>query len=159
MPFSSLNTDKNLVRQGVRGNAAKVHPFDQTPAPMPLLHHCGAGEPSHPLGFVIGCGGAGCNALHSLPHLSRFEPVAVNDMPSTAMAGIPKPLLLGKWKLRGLAEIDDSMMRELRSDEEKKLAGFLGNPDLVFIVAGLGREMGSWAPGATAVGPGRPGAV
>ena len=148
-----------MVRQGVRGNAAKVHPFDQTPAPMPLLHHCGAGEPSHPLGFVIGCGGAGCNALHSLPHLSRFEPVAVNDMPSTAMAGIPKHLLLGKWKLRGLAEIDDSMMRELRSDEEKKLAGFLGNPDLVFIVAGLGREMGSWAPGATAVGPGRPGAV
>ena len=112
---------------------------------MPLLHHCGAGEPSHPLGFVIGCGGAGCNALHSLPHLSRFEPVAVNDMPSTAMAGIPKHLLLGKWKLRGLAEVDDSVMRELRSDEEKKLAEFLGKPDLVFVLAGLGGEMGSWA--------------
>ena len=111
---------------------------------MPLLHHCGAGEAVHPLGFVIGCGGAGCNALHCLPHLQRFEPVAVNDMPSTAMAGIARHLLVPRWKLRGLAEVDDTVMRELRSDEEKKLAEFLGSPDLVFVMAGLGGEMGSW---------------
>ena len=112
---------------------------------MPLLHHFGAGEPNHPLGFVVGCGGAGCNALHALPHLNRFEPVSVNDLPTTAMAGIAKHLLIPKWKLRGLAEVDDSIMRELRSEEEKKLAEFLGHPDLVFVVAGLGGEMGSWA--------------
>lgn len=112
---------------------------------MPLLHHCGSGEPNHPIGYVVGCGGAGCHALHSVPHLSRFEPVAVNDLPHPSMAGIPKRLMISKEGLRGLAEVDDSVLRELRSEGEKRLADLLGRPDLVFVVAGLGGEMGSWA--------------
>lgn len=110
----------------------------------------GQGEPARARVVVVGCGGAGCSVLSQVPPDLGATRVAANDTVHRSMAGIDAKLLLPREGLEGLAEIDESVVKQLVSPDEKGIAGAVLNHDLAVPIAGLGGDFGG--PAAALVG-------
>lgn len=110
----------------------------------------GQGEPERARIAVVGCGGAGCNALAQVPPDLGVTRVAANDAVHRSMAGIAARLILPREGLAGLAAIDESLVKTLTSPDEKAIAGSILNHDLIVPIAGLGGDFGG--PAAALVG-------
>lgn len=116
---------------------------------MPEVRALGAGS-ERPRALLVGCGGAGCNALRAVPVDARIGLLAVNDLPHHSLAGIRRRLVLDKGGLRALASLDDKAVKTLVTTPEQAVAVELGDAEWVVPVAGLGGEMGSWGAGLVA---------
>jgi cell division protein FtsZ len=103
-----------------------------------------------PRTLVVGCGGAGCNAIGVGAEDPGLDFLAVNDLPHRAFAVIKRRMLLPKEGLRGVAALDEKAVNTLATTSEQMLAMELGDAELVVPVAGLGGEMGGWGAGLVA---------
>jgi cell division protein FtsZ len=110
---------------------------------VPELRRFGAGT-ERPRTLVVGCGGAGCNALHVVPTAAGLDVLAVNDLPHPSLHGIKRRLLLPKAGLREVAAMDERAVKALATTAEQSAAVEIADADFVVAVAGLGGEMGSW---------------
>ncbi|MEK6810057.1 MAG: hypothetical protein AABY19_00455 [Candidatus Thermoplasmatota archaeon] len=110
----------------------------------------GQGGPERARIAVVGCGGAGCNVLAQVPPDLGITRVAANDTVHRSMAGVEARLILPREGLAGVAAIDESLVRQLTSPDEKAIAGAILNHDLVVPIAGLGGDFGG--PAAALVG-------
>lgn len=98
---------------------------------------------------VVGVGGAGCNTINRLHKIGikGAETIAINtDNQALEMVDADKKLLIGKHITRGLGaggypEVARRCAEESRDEIEKTL----GEPDLVFITAGMGGGTGTGA--------------
>jgi len=111
---------------------------------VPEVRTLGAGG-ERPRTLVVGCGGAGCNALGAVPPEAGFEVLGVNDLPHRSLAGLKRRLILPKAGLRDVAGMDEWAVKTLATTSEQMLAMELGDADLVVPMAGLGGETGGWA--------------
>ena len=96
---------------------------------------------------IVGCGGAGCNTLRPLAAPSNAERIAVNDAPHGSMVGLSRRVLLRPDRLRDFAFMDEHVIQNMETDEEKVLAAALIDRDLVIALGGLGGAFGGWAMG------------
>lgn len=110
---------------------------------MPEVRALGTGT-ERPRALAVGVGGAGCNTLRVLPPTPDLDVLAVNDLPQPSMVGIKRRLFLEKAGLQGIAAMDERSVKTLATTAEQAVALELGAAELVFPLAGLGGEMGSW---------------
>lgn len=110
---------------------------------MPEVRALGTGT-ERPRALAVGVGGAGCNTLRVLPPTPDLDVLAVNDFPHPSMVGIKRRLFLEKAGLQGIAAMDERSVKTLATTAEQAVALELGAAELVFPLAGLGGEMGSW---------------
>lgn len=101
----------------------------------------------HPRITVVGCGGAGTNAVHrwSEHGLAGFELCAVGtDSAHLLLAPAPGRILAGQESLRGLGTGGDpDLGRSAVLERETAITERIGDSRIVFVVAGLGGGTGS----------------
>ncbi len=112
---------------------------------MPAWTSFGADPPDRAALSVVGCGGAGCNALLDLPPTAGVEPVALNDYPHPSLEAVPRRVLTRTQPLEGIAATHPKATKRLETDVERDLAAHLRPAGLVVILAGLGGDTGTWA--------------
>ncbi|MEE9115987.1 MAG: hypothetical protein V3U09_03730, partial [Thermoplasmata archaeon] len=115
--------------------------------PMPVVKSLGdTATPERPTVKVLGCGGAGCNTLEDIPAIPGLETIGVNDMEHGSILGMKNVIYLKRESLKGIALTAQKIPKELLMAEEKEIADHIRGADIVYIVSGLGGEMGTWAP-------------
>ena len=110
---------------------------------MPDVWQLGMGEERARVA-ILGCGGAGCNILRNVVAPPNAIRIALNDAIVPSIADIPARLIVSPGRLRGYAEMDEKVVPNLETDEEKGISAALLDRDLVVIVGGLGGELGGW---------------
>ncbi len=93
---------------------------------------------------VVGCGGAGCNTLQHVADSPNAVRIAMNDVMHRSMAGVSKRILLQSTSLHAYASMDDKAVPSMETDEEKAISAALLDRDAVFVLGGLGGELGGW---------------
>lgn len=97
---------------------------------------------------AAGAGGAGCAAADSLTGWREDVRVIAFDTDARALKarGTPEKLQFGADSVRGFgaAENPETAKRAFLEDKDR-IAGMLGRPDIVFIIAGLGGGAGTGA--------------
>jgi len=110
---------------------------------------------------VVGCGGAGCNAIQAMDFGGRARKVAVNtDDKGLVGVSADVKLLIGAdlYEGRGAGGVPDAgELAAIRAEEE--IAQAVSGCDVVFIVAGMGGGTGSGAAHVVADIASRSGAV
>jgi len=91
---------------------------------------------------VVGCGGAGCNALSKITK-HGLELVAINDFFSPSMSDIEERILVEKEEMKTIALTNDRLVKTF-SPIEKELEHALSGADMIFILCGLGGQIGSY---------------
>lgn len=113
-----------------------------------------AGVGRRPSVAVAGIGGAGCNFVHRMSGLGvrGLTTIAVNtDRLHLELVDADKKLLIGNDRVHGTgAGADPGLGRVCMEEAADELAGLLGSPDVVFIVAGLGGGTGTGGAPAAA---------
>lgn len=98
--------------------------------------------------LVLGVGNAGCMVADSL-HGWREEVRLLNvDTDAAALKNLRSPARVqaGADVARGFGTAENPMTaKRAFSDDRERIKGMLGNPDIVFIIAGLGGGVGSGA--------------
>jgi len=90
---------------------------------------------------VVGIGGAGCNAIVDSP----FQNIAVcATTQDTRLLGSMTKVLVTEGHLEFLRSTSFRMARSISHDLKKDFETVLGEPDLVFVFAGLGGDTGSY---------------
>ncbi len=109
--------------------------------PLPPLENEG------PKIFVVGVGGAGCNAVETMADgsLEGVEFIGINtDLQALRMARIPRKIHIGMNTTKGLGTGSNPTMGEQAAIEDREtIRQELENADLVFITAGLGGGTGT----------------
>jgi cell division protein FtsZ len=114
---------------------------------MPVVKSLGdTANPERPTVKVLGCGGAGCNTLEDIPAIPGLETIGVNDVEHGSVLGMKDVIYLKRESLKGIVLTAQKIPKELLMAEEKEIANRIEGADIVYIVAGLGGEMGTWAP-------------
>lgn len=96
---------------------------------------------------VIGCGGAGCNAITRMvrEQIRGVEFVAMNtDAQALAITEAPLRVQLGERCTRGLgAGGDNKMGRKAAEESKEEIKQVVGECDMVFVTAGMGGGTGT----------------
>lgn len=92
---------------------------------------------------IVGCGGAGCNVLNKLAK-HGLELVAINDFFSPSISDIEERILVDKEEMKTIALTNDRLVKTL-SPIEKEIEYALSGADIIFILSGLGGQVGSYA--------------
>ncbi|MDD3494024.1 MAG: cell division protein FtsZ, partial [Candidatus Thermoplasmatota archaeon] len=96
---------------------------------------------------VVGCGGAGGNTINRLNRIGiqGAETIAINtDKQDLDLIDADKKLLIGKNITRGLgAGGYPEVARRCAEESRDEIDQILGEPDLVFITAGMGGGTGT----------------
>ena len=96
---------------------------------------------------VVGCGGAGGNTINRLNRIGirGAETIAINtDKQDLDLIDADKKLLIGKNITRGLgAGGFPDVARRCAEESKDEIDAILGDPDLVFITAGMGGGTGT----------------
>ncbi|MEN8615321.1 cell division protein FtsZ [Dehalogenimonas sp. THU2] len=96
---------------------------------------------------VIGCGGAGCNAITRMvrEQIRGVEFVAMNtDAQALAITEAPMRVQLGERCTRGLgAGGDNKMGRKAAEESREEIKQVVGESDMVFVTAGMGGGTGT----------------
>lgn len=97
--------------------------------------------------LAVGCGGAGCNAIHHLASsgLEGARTLAINtDLQQLELVTADARVLIGRRNTGGLgAGGDPETGREAAERAEKVLKEYLQGADMVFLTAGLGGGTGT----------------
>ncbi|MCI4371630.1 MAG: hypothetical protein L3J78_03175, partial [Thermoplasmata archaeon] len=110
---------------------------------MPDLWQIGVGEERARVA-IAGCGGAGCNILRHVVAPANAIRIAMNDAVHPSMAEIPNRVLIPSASLQAYATMDEKAVQKMETDEEKQISAALLDRDVVFILGGLGGELGGW---------------
>lgn len=98
---------------------------------------------------VIGVGGAGNNAIHRLSALGPdgLRPMVMNtDKMHIEIVDCPTKILIGEDLTHGLGAAGcPEIGEECAQKATKELSNIIGNPDILFIVAGMGGGTGTGA--------------
>lgn len=114
---------------------------------MPVVKSLGdAIDPERPTVKVLGCGGAGCNTLEDFPAIPGMETIGVNDSEHGSIVGMNYVIYLKRESLKGIVLTAQKIPKELLMAEEKEIANHIRGADIVYILSGLGGDMGTWAP-------------
>jgi cell division protein FtsZ len=114
---------------------------------MPVVKSLGdTVNPERPTVKVLGCGGAGCNTLEDIPAIPGLETIAVNDIEYGSTIGMKNIINLKRESLKGIVLTAQKIPKELLMAEEKEIANHIRGANIVYIVSGLGGDMGTWAP-------------
>lgn len=114
---------------------------------MPLVKSLGdTADPERPTVKVLGCGGAGCNTIKDLPAIPGLDTIGVNDAEHASILGMKNAIYLRRESLKGIALTAQKVPKELLMAEEKEIANHLKGSNIVYILSGLGGDMGTWAP-------------
>src|SRR5208283_4396458 len=96
---------------------------------------------------VIGCGGAGCNAITRMvrQHIRGVEFIAMNtDAQALAITEAPLRIQLGERCTRGLgAGGDNKMGRKAAEESRDEIKQVIQDSDMVFVTAGMGGGTGT----------------
>jgi len=96
---------------------------------------------------VIGCGGAGCNAITRMvrDQIRGVEFVAMNtDAQALAITEAPLRIQLGEKCTRGLgAGGDNKMGRKAAEESKEEITKVIDGADMVFVTAGMGGGTGT----------------
>jgi cell division protein FtsZ len=97
--------------------------------------------------IVVGCGGAGGNTVNRLKKMGvkGIETIAVNtDKQALDLINADKKLLIGKKITRGLgAGGFPEIAKRCANESREEIEEIMGDPDLVFITAGMGGGTGT----------------
>jgi cell division protein FtsZ len=103
---------------------------------------------------VIGCGGAGCNAITRMvrDQIRGVEFVAMNtDVQALAITEAPLRIQLGEKCTRGLgAGGDNKMGRRAAEESRDEIIKVIEGSDMVFVTAGMGGGTGTGSVGVVA---------
>lgn len=114
---------------------------------MPVVKSLGdAIHPERPNAKVVGCGGAGCNTLRDIPSIPGLDLVGINDEPHPSLLGIENAVYLKRESLKAIALSSEKVSKHLLTEQEKEIANHIRGSDIVYIVSGMGGEVGTWAP-------------
>ncbi len=114
---------------------------------MPTVKSLGdTAEPERPAVKVLGCGGAGCNTLEDIPPIPGLETIAVNDVEDSPILRMKNTIHLKRKSLKDVVLTARNIPKELLMAEEKEIANHVRGADIVYILSGMGGEMGTWAP-------------
>jgi cell division protein FtsZ len=114
---------------------------------MPVVKSLGDTiDPERPTVKVLGCGGAGCNTLEDIPAIPGVETIGVNDREHGSVLGMKNVIYLKRESLKGIVLTAQKIPKELLMAEEKEIANHIRGTDIVYIISGMGGEMGTWAP-------------
>jgi cell division protein FtsZ len=91
---------------------------------------------------VVGCGGAGCNAL-SIINKYGLDAIAINDFFSLSASDIEEKILIKKEEMKTIALTDDRLVKT-SSPIEEEIEHALSGADMIFILCGLGGQVGSY---------------
>lgn len=105
------------------------------------IHILGGGGSRRPEICAIGIGGGGCNAITGVPFKSIAVCTAGDD--ARLERGIPRLILTGE-QLDFLRSTSFRIIRSISFDLKDRFKDLLGEPDIVFIFAGLGGDTGSY---------------
>lgn len=98
---------------------------------------------------VVGVGGAGNNAIHRLNALGlrNLRPMAINtDKVHIEIIDCPTKILIGEDLTHGLGAAGcPDIGEECAQKAYSELSNIIGNPDILFIVAGMGGGTGTGA--------------
>lgn len=110
---------------------------------MPEVRTLGSGA-ERPRTIAVGCGGAGCNALRTIPPDAGLDLLAVNDQPHPSLLPFRRRLLIDRAGLEQVAAMDERAVKTLATTPEQAVATELADAEFVVPIAGLGGDMGSW---------------
>ncbi len=114
---------------------------------MPSVKSLGdTSVPERPTVKVLGCGGAGCNTIKNIPAIPGLDTIGVNDAEHASIMGMKNAIYLKGGSLKDIALTAQKVPKVLLMAEEKEIAKHLGGSDIVYILSGLGGDMGTWAP-------------
>lgn len=114
---------------------------------MPVVKSLGdTTVPERPTVKVVGCGGAGCNTLRDIPAVPGLDLIGINDESHPSLVGIKNAVYLRTEGLKGIALSSEKVSKQLLTEQEKEIANHIRGADIVYIVSGMGGEMGTWAP-------------
>ncbi len=112
---------------------------------MPVLKSLGDPyTPERPIIKVIGCGGAGCNTLKDIPAIPNLETIGLNDARHPSLQGVKNIIQVKQEGLKAIALSSKKVSGKLYTPKEKEIAKQISGADMVYIVTGLGGEMGTW---------------
>jgi cell division protein FtsZ len=114
---------------------------------MPLVKSLGdTTNPERPNVKVLGCGGAGCNTIKDLPAIPGLDTIGVNDAEHASVLGMKDVIFLRRESLKGIALTAQKVPKEILMAEEKEISKHISGTDIVYIISGMGGDMGTWAP-------------
>lgn len=95
---------------------------------------------------IIGCGGAGCNAISYMANfpLPNLGLVAVsNDPRHINTIAIPNRVLVRKEEMEAIATADQDLIKSITGQTKNVIFEFLKGTDMAFIICGLGGKIGT----------------
>ncbi len=114
---------------------------------MPSVRSLGdSSVPQRPTVKVVGCGGAGCNIIVNIPAIPGLDTIYVNDAQHASISDGKNAIYLKGGSLKDIALTAQKVPKELLMSEEKEIAKHLEGSDIVYVLSGLGGEVGTWAP-------------
>jgi cell division protein FtsZ len=91
---------------------------------------------------VVGCGGAGCNALSKITKYG-LETLVINNFFSPILSDIEEKILIKKEEMKTIALTNDRLVKT-SSPIEEEIEDALSGADMIFILCGLGGQVGSY---------------